>query len=111
MTLAPKKTDDPCGAGCPQCLLTGGNEGLTAWMTAHAEAATGGQNRGWRLVAPAAGAFIVPIAAALAGALLAGEGETRRFVGLAIGLLAGLAVCAAVARAFRPGRRPNKEPV
>ncbi|NQU76066.1 MAG: hypothetical protein HQ546_07130 [Planctomycetes bacterium] len=97
-----RKLRNGCPGGCPTCPDSDTSEGVNGWASAHAKA--GGKLFGAKLLAIAACAFVTPLAAALAGAVLAGPGETRRFVGLVVGLLAGLAGGAAVAFMIR--RRP-----
>ncbi len=65
-------------------------EGLAEWVAAH-DTAAGGTLAGAALLVRVASTFVLPLTTTLAGAMLAGEGETRRFVGLLIGLTAGLA--------------------
>ncbi len=62
-----------------------GNEGLMAWKAAH-DTAAAHSLRGGALLARAGAAFVLPLAGALAGVIIAGGGETRRFVGLLAGL-------------------------
>lgn len=65
------------------------------WLADHPELAQQ-EPRGLGLLWRAGIAFLLPMAGALAGALLAGGSETRRFVGLAIGLVSGLVFSAAL---------------
>ncbi len=96
-----RKTDKPeCPAGCPGCVSSSSDEGLRGWVAAHDEAAAD-TLRGPALLARCATAFVLPAVGALAGAILAGEGETRRFVGMAIGLVSAMALAAGVARICR----------
>ena len=98
-----------CLQGCPVCPLGEAAEGLPGWRQAHA-AAGAGELRAGRLVAVAAGVFVAPLAGGAIGALLAGEGEVRRFVGLVIGLVVSLVIAATIGRLTR-GRPMEKEPV
>lgn len=86
----------------------GGDEGLRAWEQAHQTAAADAP-RGWGSVAHGAVAFILPVVGALAGAIAAGTGETRRFVGLIIGLTAGTVVGVVASRLMDRTRRGSEE--
>lgn len=78
---------DACAGECPSCPVAS-EEGPGSWRAAH-DAAAATSPRGGSLLARAAAAFIVPVAGALTGAVLAGGGEMRRFTGmLAGGLIA-----------------------
>lgn len=77
---------DSCG-GCVRC-------GPTAPRT------TEGSLRGWRVALSAAGAFLLPPASALVGALLVGRGEGEQFLGAMGGMLLGIALAAIGARAL-----------
>lgn len=81
-----------CGGGCSRC-------GEAADKAPAPEAA------GWRLAAAMVGAFLVPPAAALAGALVVGGSETGQFIGAMAGLALGVAVAASTARIMRNVRR------
>ena len=59
---------------------------------------------GWRLGVAAAGVFLLPLAAATAGAILAGP--DRQLVGCLIGLIGGAAAASLAARALR---RPSQD--
>jgi len=84
------------------------DEGLRAWEQAH-QAVAAGAPGGWAFLAHGAVAFILPVVGALAGAMAAGPGETRRFVGLIIGLIAGAAVGVLASRLLgRIGRRTEE---
>lgn len=81
------KTTESCG-GCRMCGLADGVEQRLA----------GGADEsvhGLALLARAAAAFVLPVLAALLGAWLAGEGESRRCVGILVGLAVGLVLSAA----------------
>lgn len=56
--------------------------------------------RGARLVGLSALAFVAPAFGGLIGALAAGGGETRRFVGMVLGLLVTAGAAAVVCRLF-----------
>lgn len=75
-----QKDGSACGSGCGKCsaLKQCGRQpgGLT----------------GWALVGSALCVFLLPLATATAGAVLAGEQETHQFAGAFIGLAAGLVV-------------------
>ena len=85
-----RKDSSACGGGCPKCgaLNQCGQQpgGLT----------------GWALVASSACAFLLPLAAATAGAVLAGAERTHQFYGafggLAAGLLAGVVAARLICR-------------
>jgi hypothetical protein len=62
------------------------------------------------LLARAAAAFVVPIVGAATGAILAGAGQKRQFVGLWIGLVAATAVSAAFGSLINRQRRQSEEP-
>jgi hypothetical protein len=83
-TRQDEKHPSACG-GCRICpTLTGGEAGKG---TSSGDSAGGGEElRGGRLLAWSAAAFVLPVVGAVAGALVAGGGEGRRFVGMAIGL-------------------------
>jgi hypothetical protein len=84
------KDTSVCGGGCPKCsaLEQCGQQ-------------PGGLS-GWVLVASSACAFLLPLAAAAAGAVLAGAGRTHQFYGafggLAAGLLAGVVAARLIGR-------------
>lgn len=100
MDRTPDKEDDeraaagrPACGGCRCCPTGTSADGL--------EAQDASGLAGWRLVAYAAGVFLLPIFTALVGAAVAGGNETRRFAGLALGLAGGLVVAVAGARLIR----------
>ncbi|GAB4222720.1 MAG: hypothetical protein Kow0062_21230 [Acidobacteriota bacterium] len=62
---------------------------------------------GWRLVGAAAWFFLVPLALAIAGSLLAGPGDAARWFGGVLGLAAGMLLAAALGR--RASRREAQE--
>ena len=74
-----------CGGKCSRCDL--GRE-------------VPGAPRGWRLVLGAAGMFVVPLALAIAGTIVAGQGSARQAVGAAAGLLAGVIAAILTGRFF-----------
>ena len=80
------KDTSVCGGGCQKCsaLEQCGQQpgGLTGWV----------------LVASSACAFLLPLAAAMAGAFLAGAERTQQFYGAFGGLAAGLLAGAVAAR-------------
>jgi hypothetical protein len=84
------RKDSACGGGCSKCgaLDQCGQQpgGLT----------------GWALVASSACVFLLPLAAATAGAVLAGAERTHQFYGafggLAAGLLAGVVAARLIGR-------------
>lgn len=80
------KDTSACGGGCPKCgaLDQCGQQ-------------PGGLS-GWVLVASSACAFLLPLAAAAAGAVLAGAERTHQFYGAFGGLAAGLLAGAVAAR-------------
>ena len=86
----------------------GSDEGLRGWEKAH-QAASERTPGGWAFVAHGAVAFLLPVVGALAGALAAGPGETRRFVGLVVGLTAAAAVGIVAGRLLGSFRRPTEE--
>ena len=64
---------------------------------------TAGALTGWRLGVAAAGAFLLPLAAATAGAIIAGP--ERQLVGCLIGLAGGAVAASVAARGLR---RPSR---
>ena len=82
-----------CGGGCSRC------------GQASEDGAAASSLRGWRLVAAAAGVFMVPPAGAMVGAMAGGASETGQFVGAAIGLVVGLALVGAAAGIHRTSRK------
>jgi hypothetical protein len=104
LNATPQKQGPPevCG-GCKICSIFANRKAATP--------SPGGEDevRGGGLLAWSVAAFVLPVVAAVAGALLAGEGEGRRFVGLAIGLAAGMLLAAAAWRMARHKRPCNKE--
>ena len=83
--------DEPmgCGGKCSRCPL--GED----------ERPTGGL-QGWRLVVRAGGAFLVPLVAALVGAVIAGEGGTNQVIGALSGLAIGIGTVLAISRFTHP---------
>lgn len=84
-----------CGGGCSRC------------GQAPDDGAAAASLRGWRLVAAAAGVFLVPPLAAMVGALIAGADRTGQFVGAAIGLAVGLSLAGAATRMRRNWRKEH----
>ncbi len=90
-----RKDSTACGGGCPRCGAADqrGQEpgGLTGWV----------------LVASSACMFLLPLAAATAGAFLAGADRTHQFVGAFCGLAAGLLMGVVAARLI--GRKAKEK--
>ncbi len=76
-----------CGGGCHHCSqpLPDATEGP----------------RGWRLVLPTIGVFLVPLILAMAGAVMAGRNRTSEFFGATAGLLIGLIAAAGISHWVR----------
>ena len=87
----PAIEDGASGEACPGDCRT--------CSPAPAETPAADRLAGGRLAGAAMGAFLLPLAAAMAGAILAGS--DRQFVGCLIGLIGGAAVAWIVARALR----------
>lgn len=97
-----------CPANCTMCGPSqASEEGPAQWQSAHEQAAAGAELGGWRLLWRAGGAFVLPVASGLAGLVLAGDGEMRRFVGLTIGLGGGMAAAVLVSRLVRGRSRAD----
>ena len=96
-----------CPSECPKCPIASG-EGVGSWKAAH-DAAASGELRGRRLLARAATAFMLPIAGALLGAMLAGPGEIRRFIGLLVGLVIASSVSVIAGRVIRGSESESGE--
>ena len=96
MSDSDRQASSGCTGGCPNC-----------GSLRDCDAAAGGGLTGWALAGSAACMFLLPIAAAAAGAGIAGGGKTRQFVGAMIGLLAGLVVGVLAARII--GRSPKEK--
>ena len=62
---------------------------------------------GWRLVLLAAGTFLVPLAMALAGAILAGGNRPAQVIGASAGLAMGVTVAIAINRVLRRAAKEN----
>jgi len=99
---------DKCEGECLSCPMAS-EEGLGAWVAAH-DQASGGGLAGARLLGRAATAFILPLAGALLGAMLAGGGESRRFVGMLAGLAIATAAGVVVGRVVRGRVSPDEGP-
>jgi predicted lipid-binding transport protein (Tim44 family) len=81
-----RKDSSACGGGCPKCSAVD-----------QCGQQPGGLS-GWVLVASSACVFLLPLAAAAAGAVLAGPERTHQFYGAFGGLAAGLLAGAIAAR-------------
>ena len=81
-----RKDSLACGGGCPKCSAVD-----------QCGQQPGGLS-GWVLVASSACAFLLPLAAAAAGAVLAGAERSHQFYGAFGGLAAGLLAGAVAAR-------------
>lgn len=72
--------ESPCQSACRKCDVPVGNDGALA-----------NHPVGLGLVLAAAGTFLLPLATAVAGSVMAGGSDTRRLVGACAGLAVGLA--------------------
>ena len=81
-----RKDSSACGGGCAKCGAVDQCGQQPGELT------------GWALAASSACAFLLPLAAATAGAFLAGADRTRQFLGAFGGLAAGLLAGAVAAR-------------
>jgi len=81
-----RKDSSSCGGGCPKCGAVDQCGQQPGGLT------------GWVLVASSACMFLLPLAAATAGAVLAGTERTHQFFGAFGGLAAGLLVGVVAAR-------------
>jgi positive regulator of sigma E activity len=88
-----------CPGECPGCGASERDEkvGHSHEMPDQVE----GGLTGWKLAAAAVGMFLVPLVAAIAGAVLAGEGNNRKFLGAVIGLAVGVTVAVLVTKVIR----------
>ena len=93
MTEADKHDAGACKAGCGGCAIE------------PADAAGG--PAGWRLVAAAAGIFLLPLALAVGGAALAGPGGAAQLLGAIVGLAAGVGAAAIVGKILRTRANDN----
>lgn len=84
----PTRTHD-CKAGCPHCRVAGEQHGGLS---------------GWRLVLAVLRAFVLPLAAAMAGAALASPDPTREVIGAAVGLILGALGAALIGKLAEPRR-------
>ena len=80
-----------CGGGCRECPI--GNRAPAA-----------GEPTGGRLALAAAGMFLLPLVAAVAGAATFGPGATGQFLGAVGGLVLGLVGAVLTARRLRSAR-------
>ena len=85
-----RKDSSACGGGCPKCSALDQCGQQPGGLT------------GWALVASSSFAFLLPLAAATVGAVLAGAERTHQFYGafggLAAGLLAGVVAARLIGR-------------
>lgn len=86
MSALLKKTGASCGTGCDVCRAGDDPKPSSGGLV------------GWRLVVSAVAVFLVPLASALGGAVLAGGAEPAKLLGALCGLIVGLAIGVAVSR-------------
>ena len=87
MTEADKHDAGACKAGCGGCAIE--------------PASVPGGLGGWRLVAAAAGIFLLPLALAVGAAALAGPGGAAQLLWAIAGLAVGVGAAAIVGRILR----------
>lgn len=93
--LTPGASDGASGKACPADCRTCSAD--------TADPAAAGALAGWRLGVAAAGVFLLPLAAATAGAIVAGP--ERQLLGCLIGLIGGAVAVSVAARGLR---RPSR---
>ncbi len=95
------KNEQPggCPGECPGCGASEQDEKLGHSHDMPDQ--VGGGLTGWKLAAAAVGMFLLPLLAAIAGAVLAGEGNNQKFLGAVIGLAVGVFVAVLVTKVIR----------